>query len=153
MDKARQDQEGGTSLFTLGLAYCIGIGVCGKYVQKAEPGEIRNNAFLSHLADGPDMEKTWQSLKSKVDLAKSNGLTELKIQVSVVDPLTLKDDESMNWTQPMIVEQQKLNDGYIAKASSLLTAGPQTVGVQRHHINKAVDMRITSDRRILILDS
>lgn len=70
MDSARQDQEGGAGLYTLGLACCIGISVCCTYAQEAEPGEIRHDAFLAHLADGPLMEKTFQSLKSKVDLAK-----------------------------------------------------------------------------------
>lgn len=155
MDEAKQDQVGGPGLFTLGLACCIGISVCGTYAQEAEPGEIRYDAFLAHLADGPLMEKTWQSLKSKVDLAKSNGLANLKIRVCVVDPATLKEDETdgMNWTQAMIVEQQKLNNEYVNKAASLLTAGSQKVDVQKHHINKDVDMRITSDRRMLILDA
>lgn len=153
MDEARQDEEGGTGLFTLGLACCIGIGVYGTYAQEGRPGKVRYDAFLAHLADGPDMEKTWQSLKSKVDRAKSNGLSHLKIRVCVVDPSTLKEDEtSMRWSRAMIAEQQNLNDGYIAKASSLLSPGSRRVDVQSHHINKEVDLRITSDRRMLVLD-
>ena len=155
MDEAKQDQEGGAGLYTLGLACCIGISVCGTYVEKAEPGEIRYNAFLAHLADGTDTEKTFQSLKSKVDLAKSNGLTNLKIQVCVVDPSTLKEDETegMSWTQAMIVEQQKINEKYITKAASLLTAHSQKVDVKTHHINKEADMQVTKDRKMLTADA
>lgn len=155
MDKAKQDQEGGAGLYTLGLACCIGISVCGRYAHKAEPGEIRYDAFLAHLADGPLMEKTWQSLKRKVDLAKSNGLTNLKIRVCIVNPSTLKEDrtQGMKWSQAMIVEQQKLNDFDVIKATSLLTTGSQKVDVQSHHINEEADMRITSRRRMLILDA
>ncbi|KAG6361301.1 hypothetical protein INS49_009526 [Diaporthe citri] len=153
MDEAKQDQVGGAGLYTLGLACCIGISVCGTYAQEAEPGEIRYDAFLAHLADGPLMEKTWQSLKRNVDLAKSNGLTNLKIQVCIVDPSTLKEDNGMKWSQALIAEQQKINDDYIIKATSLLTTGSQKVDVHSHHINKEVDMRITSDRRMLILDA
>lgn len=158
MDEAKQDQEGGAGLYTLGLACCIGISVCGMYDQKAEPGEIRYDAFLAHLADGPVMEKTWHSLKSKVDRAKSNGLTNLKIRVCIVNPSTLKEDKTpdMKWSQAMIVEQQKLNDRYVIKAASLLTmarTGSQKVDVQSHHINKEADMQITSGRRILILNA
>lgn len=94
MDEAKQDQEGGAGLYNLGLACCIGISVYDMYARKAEPGEIRYDAFLAHLADGPLMEKTWQSLKSKVDRAKSNGLTNLKIRVCIVDPSTLKEDKT-----------------------------------------------------------
>ncbi|KAK7716397.1 hypothetical protein SLS64_003551 [Diaporthe eres] len=158
MDEAKQDQEGGAGLYTLGLACCIGISVCGTYAQKAEPGEIRCDAFLAHLADGPLMEKTWQSLKSKVDRDKSNGLTDLKIRVCIVNPSTLKEDKTpgMKWSQAIIIEQQKLNDYYVIKATSLLTTtrrGSQKVDVQRHHINKEADMQITSGRWMLILDA
>lgn len=158
IDEAKQDQEDGTGLYTLGLACCIGISVCGMYAQKAERGEIRYDAFLAHLADGPLMEKTWQSLKSKVDRAKSNGLRDLKIRVCIVNPSTLKEDKTpgMKWSQAMIVEQQKLNDHYVNKATSLLTTtrrGSEKVDVQSHHINKEADMQITSGRRMLILDA
>lgn len=155
MDEARQDREGGTGLYTLGLACCIGISVCGTYNQKAEPGEIRYDKFLAHLADGPLMEKTWQSLKRKVVLAKSNGLTGLKVQVCIVDPSTLKDDKAagMRWSRAMIVEQQKLNDYYVNKAATLLAAGLHKDDVRTHHINVEVDMRISSSRRMLILNA
>lgn len=154
MDEAKQDQEGGAGLYTLGLACCIGISICGTYALKAEPGEIRYNSFLAHLADGPLMHKTWQSLKRKVDLAKSNGLTGLKIQVCIVDPSTLKEDKTgMRWSRAMIVEQQNLNYYYVKKASTLLATTSQKVDVQTHHINNEADMRITSGRKMLILDA
>ncbi|KAI7783693.1 hypothetical protein LA080_011402 [Diaporthe eres] len=158
MDEAKQDQEGGAGLYTLGLACCIGISVCGMFDRKAEPGEIRHDAFLAHLADGPLMEETWQLLKRKIDRAKSNGLTDLKIRICIVNPSTLNEDKTpgMKWSQAMIIEQQKLNDHYVIKANSLLTTtrrGSQKVDVQSHHINKEVDMQITSGRRMLILDA
>jgi hypothetical protein len=156
MDEARQDQEGGRGLYTLGLACCIGIGVCGTYTQEAEPGEIRYDAFLAHLADGPRMEKTWQSLRRKVDLAKEKGLGDLRMQVCVVDPPTLRKDKagSMVWSRAMEDEQKKLNAVYVAKAAGLGAAGfPRAVDVRRHHINTDVDMLITRDRRMLVLDA
>lgn len=155
MDEAKQDREGGTGLYTLGLACCIGISVCGTYTHKAEPGEIRYDKFLAHLADGPLMDKTWQSLKRKVVLAKSNGLTGLKVQVCVVDPSTLKEDKAsgMTWSRAMIIEQKELNTDYVNKAANLLTAGSRKVDVRTHHINKEADMRITSSRRMLVFDA
>lgn len=118
-------------------------------------GEIRHDAFLAHLADGPQMEKTWQSLKTKVDLAKSKGLTNLKIRVCVVNPSTLKEDETpgMRWSQAMVLEQQKINDDYVARAAGLLGTVSQGLDFQGHHINNDIDMRVTRDRKILILDS
>lgn len=101
------------------------------------------------------MEKTWQSLKTKVDLAKSKGLTNLRIRVCVVDHSTLKEDETpgMRWSQAMIVEQQKINDDYVARAAGLLGTVSQGLDVQSHHISNDIDMRVTRDRKILILDS
>lgn len=153
MDEAEQDREGGPGLHTLGLACCIGIGVCGKYSHRAEPGEIRYNAFLAHLVDGQAMESTWQSLKTKVDLAKRNGLKDLKIQVCVVDPSTLREDNvpNMRWSQGMIDDQRRLNHNYINKAAGLGDRGPRSkVKVHQHHINEGVDMQITRGRKMLI---
>lgn len=154
MDEAKQDREGGPGLYTLGLACCIGISVCGIYPRRAEPGEIRYNAFLAHLAEGPPMERTWQSLESKVERAKKNGLRDLEIQVCVVDPLTLREDEApdMRWSQRMIDGQKKLNRDYIQKASGLRDRGSRSkIEVCQHHINDIVDMRITGDREMLVI--
>lgn len=116
---------------------------------------MRYDAFLAHLADGPQMEKTWQSLKAKVDVAKSKGLTNLKIRVCVVDPSTLKEDETpgMRWSEAMIIEQEKINDDYVARAAGLLGTVSQGLDVQSHHINNDIDMQVTRERKVLILDS
>ncbi|POS78048.1 hypothetical protein DHEL01_v203563 [Diaporthe helianthi] len=151
MDEANQDPENGNGLYTLGLACCIGISVCGTYSQQAQPGEIRHNAFLAHLADGPAMERTWKSLESKVDRAKKSGLMGLRIQVCVVDPSTLREDKEMRWSKDMVDGQRRINDVYISKAAGLRDGSLRSgVEVYRHHINDIVDMRITRDRIMLI---
>ncbi|KAG8164381.1 hypothetical protein KVR01_006299 [Diaporthe batatas] len=157
MDEAKQDHENGPGLYTLGLACCIGISVCGTYTHHHQRAgeEARPNAFMAHLADGPAMERTWQSLKRQVDGAKRDGLAQLRIQVCVVDPATLGEDEApgMRWSQGMMDEQGRLNDDYIRKAAALRDdrGSRFRVAVHRHHINEVVDMRITRDRRMLVV--
>lgn len=159
MDQARADDEDGDGLYTLGLAVCIGIAVVGSYHSSnaAEPGEIRMNKFLAHLADGPQMERNWMRLKNLVESAKHRGLGALRVRVSIVDPESLREDDSgFVWSDAAIRQTKATNDIYVRRVAQLTRSslGPATLmQIKSHHVNNAKDMEITAEKEIKILES
>ncbi|KUI69330.1 hypothetical protein VM1G_05459 [Cytospora mali] len=155
MDQTRADIEGGPGLFTLGLAVCIGIAVVGDYNTRAREGETRYDKWLAHLADGPMMEITFNTLKSRVESAKRHGLRNLKVKMSVVDPESLREDDSgFVWSERDIRQTKDTNALYITKVRELTrtSSGNATLmRVERHHVNDAKDMEILASKEMRIL--
>ncbi|KAK7743220.1 hypothetical protein SLS53_004305 [Cytospora paraplurivora] len=153
MDQARADVEGGDGLCTFGLAVCIGVAIVGEYPTNAAEGETRHDKFLAHLADGPMMEVTFNSLKRQVEAAKAKGLRRLRVKMSVVEPQSLREDSEFSWSETAIKQTKDTNALYVNKVRELTrsSSGLALMRVEQHHINHAADIEILASKDIRIL--
>lgn len=132
-------------LATHGLACCIGIAVVGTYPRP--PLCAPESKFLVHLADGPEFDRNWETMKRHIQHAKARGLRNITAKVVVVDIATLVDDKHMKWSRHAISSQWEQNQA-IVKEVSILVGG--NIEVVQHHINDEKDLRITPDKQILV---
>ncbi|KUI69064.1 hypothetical protein VM1G_04319 [Cytospora mali] len=134
-------------LATYGLACCIGIAVVGNYTQLPPCGNQPASKFLAHLADGPHFKSIWEAMKHRVQHAKARGLRSIRAKVVVVDTATLIDDEYVTWSHQAILSQKEQNLAIIKEVGRLVG---KNIDIVQHHINDEKDLRITSDKQILV---
>lgn len=156
MDEAQASLVGGDGLFTLGLATCIGVAVSGTYGRASANANSSDhyNKFLAHLADGPLMEQTWANLARLVQHAVVLGLSSLQVLISVPDVTTLWEDEDIAWTAAMIQQEKQIVDCFVRRAEGLARGmAGSVVRVDRHHINRPRDMKVTKEGLLVVTDA
>lgn len=101
------------------------------------------------------MEVTCNRLKHQVESAKRHGLMSLKVKMSVVNPESLREDDSgFVWLESAIRKTEDTNARYVRKVRELTRAnsGQATLmQIESHHVNNARDMEILASKEICII--